>query len=183
VKQAIVANPNTSRDRHRATWRASLCALSDQAGTAVVEFALVLPLFLVLVLGMVDFGKGLNYWINETHLANQGARFAVVNNNPGEAAGDSLQQYIREAAFSDELEDGGTNAVEDPLAVCIDFPEGEPAAAGDPVTVRVITKYDWLPFLDANLGVSGITITGSATMRLEATPTAYDTAGNSEDCS
>lgn len=147
-----------------------------------MEFALVLPLFLVLVLGMVDFGKGINYWINETHLANQGARFAVVDRNPGEAGGDTLQEYIRTAAASDELEDGGTNSVDDPLAVCIEFPEGEPAAAGDPVTVRVVTKYDWMPFLDANLGVTAITITGSATMRLEAIPTKYDTADNSEDC-
>jgi Flp pilus assembly protein TadG len=147
-----------------------------------VEFALVLPLFLLLVLGMVDFGKGFNYWINETHLANQGARFAVVNNNPGEAAGETLQEYIRTAASSDELEDGGTNSVEDPLIVCIEFPGGEPAAAGDPVTVRVSTKYDWMPFLDANLGVSAVTITGSATMRLEATPTKYDPADNSGGC-
>jgi Flp pilus assembly protein TadG len=147
-----------------------------------VEFALVLPLFLVLVLGMVDFGKGFNYWINETHLANQGARFAVVDRNPGEAAGETLQQYIRESASSDELEDGGTNSVEDGLVVCIEFPEGEPAAAGDPVTVRVSTEYDWMPFLDANVGISSVTITGSATMRLEATPTAYDTSDNSEDC-
>ncbi len=136
----------------------------------------------MLVLGLVDFGKGFNYWINQTHLANQGARFAVVDRNPGEAAGNTLQEYIREAAFSDELEDGGTDAVEDPLAVCIEFPEGEPAEAGDPVTVTVITKYDWLPFLDANIGVSGVTITGSATMRLEAEPTEYVTADNSEDC-
>jgi hypothetical protein len=153
-----------------------------EAGTALVEFTLVLPLFLVLLLGMVDFGKGFNYWINETHLANQGARFAVVNNNPGEAAGVTLQEYIRTYAESDELEDGGTESVEDPLVVCIEFPEGEPAGAGDPVTVRVNTTYDWLPFLDANIGVSGITITGSATMRLEATPTNYSTADNSEDC-
>lgn len=142
----------------------------------------MLPLFLLLVLGMVDFGKGFNYWINETHLANQGARFAVVNNNPGEAAGETLQEYIRTAASSDELEDGGTNSVEDPLIVCIEFPGGEPAAAGDPVTVRVSTKYDWMPFLDANLGVSAVTITGSATMRLEATPTKYDPADNSGGC-
>jgi Flp pilus assembly protein TadG len=147
-----------------------------------VEFALVLPLFLVLVIGMVDFGKGLNYWINETHLANQGARFAVVDRNPGEADGDTLQDYIRESAFSDELEDGGTNSVADDLVVCIEFPEGGEPQAGDPVTVSVSTKYNWMPFLDANLGVGAITITGSATMRLEATPSKYETSGNSEAC-
>jgi Flp pilus assembly protein TadG len=154
----------------------------NEAGTAVVEFALVLPLFMLLVLGMVDFGKGFNYWIDQTHLANQGARFAVVNKNPGEAAGDTLQEYIRKHANTGELANGGTNSVADPLVVCIEFPEGEPAAAGDPVTVRVSTTYNWMPFLDVNLGFTAVTVSGTATMRLEATPTKYDSADNSGDC-
>lgn len=147
-----------------------------------MEFALVLPLFLVLVIGMVDFGKGFNYWINQTHIANQGARFAVVDRNPGEAAGLTLQEYIRRHATTDELEDGGTRSVENELAVCIEFPDGDTPAAGDPVTVTVKTAYDWMPFLDANIGVSAVTIEGSATMRLEATPTKYVTADNSVGC-
>jgi Flp pilus assembly protein TadG len=142
----------------------------------------VLPLFLVMLIGMVDFGKGFNYWIDQTHIANQGARFAVVNINPGKADGDTLQQYIREHAQTEELESGGTDTVEDPLIVCIEFPEGGTPEAGDPVTVRVTTKYDWMPFLDANIGVSTVTINGSATMRLEAKPTEFSTDGNSEDC-
>lgn len=154
----------------------------NQAGTALVEFALVLPLFLVLLLGMVDFGKGLNYWIDQTHLANQAARFAAVDRNPGEANGDTLQNYIRGEANSGELASGGTDSVEDPLAVCITFPEGDPVEAGDPVTVEIKTTYDWIPFLDANIGVSAVSITGSATMRLEAEPTSYAPADNSEDC-
>lgn len=137
---------------------------------------------MLLILGMVDFGKGFNYWIDQTHLANEAARFAVVNRNPGEANGDTLQEYIRNHANTGELANGGTNSIPDELAVCIEFPEGEPAEAGDPVTVRVTTTYDWMPFLDANLGFTAVTVHGTATMRLEATPDKYDTADNSEDC-
>ena len=46
----------------------------------------------------------------------------------------------------------------------------------------MITTYDWMPFLDANIDVSEVTINGSATMRLEANPTEYSTEDNSEDC-
>src|SRR3954462_14142851 len=54
----------------------------NERGTAVVEFALVsIPLFL-LVLGIVDFGRALNYYNNLTQLAAQGARSAVVDRNP-----------------------------------------------------------------------------------------------------
>ena len=43
-----------------------------EAGVALVEFALVLPLLLVILFGMLDFGKAFNYWIDTTHLANSG---------------------------------------------------------------------------------------------------------------
>jgi Flp pilus assembly protein TadG len=46
----------------------------NEAGAALVEFVLVLPLLLVLLLGMLDLGKAFNYWIDETHLAHEGAR-------------------------------------------------------------------------------------------------------------
>ena len=57
----------------------------DESGTALVEFAFVLPLLLVLVLGIADFGRAFNYWIDSTHLANVAARYAAVNKNPGAA--------------------------------------------------------------------------------------------------
>jgi Flp pilus assembly protein TadG len=56
--------------------------LTGESGAVLVEFVLVLPLLLVLLFGMLDFGKAFNYWIDETHLANEGARFAAVNKNP-----------------------------------------------------------------------------------------------------
>src|SRR5437867_1360914 len=52
--------------------------VKDTRGTALAELALVLPLLLVLIMGMLDFGKAFNEWIDETHLANEGARLAAV---------------------------------------------------------------------------------------------------------
>ena len=54
--------------------------LGDERGVALVEFALVLPLLLVLLLGMIDVGKAVNYWNDETHLANEAARFGHWSN-------------------------------------------------------------------------------------------------------
>ena len=68
----------------------------NEAGAALVEFVLVLPLVLVLLLGMLDLGKAFNYWIDENHLAHEGARFAAVNKNPGPGA--SLQESIKSQA-------------------------------------------------------------------------------------
>ena len=76
---------------------------SNERGAALVEFALVLPLLLVLVFGMLEFGKAFNYWIDTTHLANEGARWAVVNHNPGSG---TLQEYVKSRANTVELRDG-----------------------------------------------------------------------------
>jgi len=138
----------------------------DEDGAALVEFALVLPVLLVLLFGLVDFGKAFNYWIDETHLANEGARWAVVNKNPGSG---TLQEYIRDQANTPELRTGGTSSVADPLQVCISFPNGE--LVGEPVEVTVSTSYTWLSFL--GLTATDKTITGRSTMRLEARPTNY----------
>jgi Flp pilus assembly protein TadG len=142
----------------------------DERGTALVEFAFVLPILLLLVIGMLHFGKAFNYWTNETHLANEAARFATVNKNPG-GVGSTLQQYIQAQADTPELRNGGTDSVPDPMKVCITFPQG--AVVGAPVTVTVSTDYHWLPILGDELDNASLTISGSATMRLEAAPTNY----------
>ena len=54
-----------------------------ESGQALVEFALILPLFIVLVVGIIQFGVGLNYWLDMQRIANQGARWGVVNQFPG----------------------------------------------------------------------------------------------------
>jgi Flp pilus assembly protein TadG len=135
-----------------------------------VEFALVLPVLALLLFGMLDFGKAFNYWIDETHLANEGARWAVVNRNPSSSG--TLQEYIRDQATTPELRNGGTSSVVGPLEVCIEFPSGT-SNIGDPVRVTVQTTYRWLGIVTAQLGLTETTIAGAATMRLEAQPTNY----------
>jgi Flp pilus assembly protein TadG len=148
---------------------------SSESGVALIEFVLVLPLLLVFLLGILDFGKGFNYWIDETHLANQGARWAAVN-NPGPAG--TIQESIRERANTAELRDGGTSAVANPLEVCVAFEDTDDdgdVGVGDAVHVTTRTTYNWLGFLDIHLGGTTQTdIEGNATMRLEAVPDEID---------
>ena len=130
----------------------------------MVEFALVLPLLLTLLFGILDFGKSFNYWIDETHLASEGARWAAVNKNPGTG---TLAQYIQQQADTAELKNGGTAQVPAPSRVCITFPNGT-QNAGDPVKVTVSITYNWLGFLRTQLGgAATTTIAGESTMRLE----------------
>lgn len=164
-----------------------LAPLSDERGTSLVEFALILPILLLILFGVLDFGKAFNYWNDETHLAAEGARWAVVNSNPG-GGGQSLQQYIQQQADSAELRSLAT--------VCVTFPNnpdtGSSGQVGDPVTVTVKANYPWIPFLRSRIHIVGATsvnltlpakISGSATMRLEALPTNYSAgSGGTGSC-
>jgi Flp pilus assembly protein TadG len=149
-------------------------SLRDESGVALVEFALVLPLLLLLLFGMLDFGKAFNYWIDETHLANETARWAVVNNNPGSG---SLQAWALSQADTAELQNGGTSSVPTQAQVCITFPTnsqtGTSGLVGDPVRVTVSVGYNWLPFVGNRIGSTSVTVVGDATMRLEAVPTNF----------
>jgi Flp pilus assembly protein TadG len=137
-----------------------------ESGVALVEFALVLPLLLLIILGIFDFGRAFNYFNDMQQMANEGARYAVVNQRPG--GGSSLQDDIRHQASTAELLNGSTSVTQ-PAKVCISFPNG--ATVGNPVTVNVSAKYNWMPFL--GLGITSTTISASATMRLERVPSIY----------
>ena len=47
-------------------------------GSVAVEFALLLPLLLLLVFGIIDFGRALNAQITLTQAAREGARLAAL---------------------------------------------------------------------------------------------------------
>lgn len=48
-------------------------------GQALAEFALTLPIFLILVFGMLDVGRAVYTYNTLTNAAREGARFAIVN--------------------------------------------------------------------------------------------------------
>jgi hypothetical protein len=156
--------------------------MAHERGTALAELAIVMPLLMVLLLGMLDFGKAFNSWIDETHLANEGARLAAVNYTAPSCGSSNpnvcLAQYIQQGADFGELKNGrgpdsyasGQSAAQ----VCISYPSNtakSPATQGligDPVQVTVSVNYQWLRYVTGKLNLGGTTpITGKATMRLE----------------
>ncbi len=148
-----------------------------------MEFALVLPLVLVLLLGMIDAGKAVNYWNDETHLANEAARVAAVNKNPGPPA--TLNDTILDQADSDELKNGNSTSIPqvDKLKICIWFPNKATLpspdyyAVGQPVQVVVTAKYHWLGYLVGKGLLPSSTLRATSTMRLEQ-PYPADAATN-----
>jgi hypothetical protein len=146
---------------------------SGESGQALPEFALVLPLLLLLLFGMLDFGKAFNYWIDTTQITSEGARYAAVNRKPDPLDASSLQLQLRAQGTTAELRDGGSDSLAAPAEVCVEFPNTT-SNPGDPVTLTMKFTYHWLPFLGSQIdGLTDTTVISAATMRLEAAPTNY----------
>lgn len=58
---------------------------SGERGAAAVEFALILPVLLVLVMGLIEFSLLFNNQISLTNAAREGARFMAIKNNSANA--------------------------------------------------------------------------------------------------
>lgn len=126
----------------------------------MTEFALIAPVFLLIVVGLLLFGRMFFYWIEANHLASETARWAAVDRNPY-APTQTLQQGARFGGQTDEFENG--------TRVCIDFPDPttpgttQPESSvvqGDPVRVRVVNTFEIF-------GGWKLSLRGSSTMRIE----------------
>lgn len=137
-----------------------------EGGQAMVEFALILFPLLLLVTGIIQFGIGLNFWLDMNRLANQGARFAAVNCGTQTAPPQctpSLQQWLTSQTISQ-----GNNPT---VTICYESITGTFGGAptptvGDPVTVRLKQPFELVPLIDISVDLKA-----SATMRLEQRPT------------
>jgi hypothetical protein len=138
---------------------------SPERGQALVEFALIAPLFLLIVVGIIQFGIGLNYWLDLNRIANQGARWAVVNKYPGCGGAPpctpTLKEYLEKQPVSGGLKPTAT--------ICFETS----GAVGQPVTVRLTSPFTFLAIMD--LGT--IVLRGKATMRIEQPPTVLVSQG------
>jgi hypothetical protein len=147
-----------------------------QDGQALPEFALVLPVLVLVLFAIIDFGKAFNYWNDATHIAAEGARYAAVNGKPYPGSPGSLQAQLLAQGDTDELRSGGTESLGSAAQVCVSFPDpADPTVInltphrGDPVRVTMSFEYSWLPLLD----LGSTEITSTAVMRLETLPTNY----------
>ena len=70
-----------------------------EAGQALVEFALVVPLLLLLVVGVIEFGRAWNVSQAVNYAARQGARTAAVLNGqlPPSQIEDSVVAVVTDA--------------------------------------------------------------------------------------
>lgn len=76
--------------------------IKNTEGQSLVEFALVLPILLILILGMIEFGWILNGKITLTSAAREGARTAIIYESEDDAL-EVVKEAINKSAESSSL--------------------------------------------------------------------------------
>jgi hypothetical protein len=158
---AIMADhhPRVERDV-----RAVRRAHARQDGAVAVEFALIFPILIVLVLGIIEFGFGYHAWDSTQNAAREGARLAAVDPDLG-----AIEARVR----------GTTNSLDQSrLHVTVTCSPGGSSfgSCGDPsgwpegLIVRVEVDYDYR-FITPLPGLIGVgrekTMTSTAEARFE----------------
>ena len=120
-------------------------------GQALVELALILPVILLLVIGMLEFARAWNLHQALTDATREGARRAVVQD----------PQWATQASAEDAIKRGIHAAGYDVNHVSVQF-QGNWKATGETMTVDVSMPYRFwvLPF-------RSITMRSTFTMRNE----------------
>ena len=128
---------------------------TDTRGQALLEFALVLPILLLLVLGIVEFGRiwNINQQVSDT--TREGARRAVIFDQPP-ATQQSVHDFMMQRLWDAHV---------DTTVVTITFsPAANWKASGKDETVTVQFPYSFMFFTRA---FGTVQITSSFTMRNE----------------
>ena len=131
--------------------------LANDQGAAAVEFALLLPVLTLIIMGMIVFGLVLNSYLEITHAAREGVRWATLGDSRVEVE-TKTQAASPGIDWSKAAITHTTDASDPP----------ELADQGIPYTLTVTYEIDDLKSMFGPFGtVLPDTIQGSATQRVE----------------
>jgi len=126
----------------------------SESGQALVEFALVLPILLILLCGIIDFGWIYYNQISLSNAAREGARYAAIHYDPNDTQMD--WQREAEAYMSSSLV-----GVKDATAI-VTLPEKQQITAKVTAEAKLLTG-----FTSTILGKRTMKLHAECTMRLE----------------
>jgi TadE-like protein len=118
---------------------------TNEVGAAMVELAIILPVLMMLVFGIIEYGRLYNYQVTLTSAAREAVRDFAINQDHDQAVG------VAYDAISSSMLPG-------PLVPDVPF-SCEP---GDPTTVRLEYPFTLrIPFIGDDL----LTVTAEGVMR------------------
>lgn len=146
--------------------RAVRCRHHDQRGAAALEFALIVPILVMLVFGIVDFGWAINQDTMVNNAAREGAREGALDPNATQIA-----TVVRQNLS--QIEAVGTTPSKITVTVgclkpddtaCTNF--ATDAVSGGTVIVTVSVQHPWITPVGSMFG-NGIVLKKTVEMRIE----------------
>jgi len=130
--------------------------MKSEKGQSLVEFALILPLFLLLLFGVVDFGRALHAYITIDHAGREAARAASV----GETDDEKVKKIAVDKAAGISLE-----------STMVAVSPG-PYTSGTDVTITITYPFTFItpviePWITWVKGKKTIDIADTTVMRVE----------------
>jgi Flp pilus assembly protein TadG len=129
----------------------------NRRAASAVEFAIIAPVFFLLILGMVEYGRMVMIQQVITNASREGARQAVLDG----ATTEGIQTLV-----ADYLELGQVASTSAVLTVSPNPPTD--AGFGDPITVTVAIPFDEVSWLPSPMYLGGQTMTATTVMRRES---------------
>ena len=137
--------------------------LKNQNGASAVEFALILPLLILVVFGIIEFGLLLYNQQVITNASREGARAGIV---VGLDRPINEHETISHNTAFNYCSNHLVTFSDNPSPLSISPPPTSGAAiSGDDLTVTVTYLYDFL--ILSNLGIGPVTLDAKTIMKLE----------------
>lgn len=131
----------------------------NRRGAAAVEFAIVAPVFILMIFGMIEFGRAIMVKQVLTNASREGARFAALDGATSAATKTLVATYLTGAGISD-----ATISVQNNSGA-----EVEPSTIsyGQTVTVKVSVPFASVSWLPTPWFLNSKTLAASTVMRRE----------------
>lgn len=128
-------------------------------GQALVEFALIAPVLVLLLVAAIDIGRGVFAYNSVTNAAREGVRLAIVNQEPTRIIQRAVAQSALAAAPNVTVEFRRSDPNDDPTAnpICVTMTTDCIAIVRFETTYRPIT-----PIIQGILFPSGVTLVARA---------------------
>ncbi|HLA17261.1 MAG TPA: TadE/TadG family type IV pilus assembly protein [Candidatus Limnocylindrales bacterium] len=131
-------------------------------GQALVEFAIVAPIFFLILFAMIDFGRYVYYVQILNNAAREGTRYAIVHGAlslaptgpPDDPSGAAVKDVVRNYAI-------GVVGIEDPSVLDIVVTWNPDNSRDNPVTVEV--TYEFRPVIPV-VPIPPISVKGASTL-------------------
>jgi Flp pilus assembly protein TadG len=127
----------------------------SRRGAAVVEFAVVAPIFFLLVFGMIEYGRMVMVQQIITNASREGARVAILDGMTTADVETKVGDYLIDNGITGANVGVATNA-----AVAPDYAES--------MTIAVDIPFGQVSWLPTPIYLSGKQLTATTTMRREA---------------